>query len=72
VVDEQETIIVRRRDVAPIPATEPAGLVETAHLLRPARNARRLLTALQRAERGKTPAGAVAQLRREILAETEG
>ena len=75
VVDEQETVIVRRRgarDVALIPAAELAGLMETAHLLRSPRNARRLLTALQRAERGRASAGAVAQLRREILGETEG
>ena len=53
VVDRQETIIVRRkgsRDVALIPATELAGLIETAHLLRSPRNARRLLTALHRAD----------------------
>jgi antitoxin YefM len=57
VVDQQETVIVRRkgaRDVALIPATQLAGLIETAHLLRSPRNARRLLSALCRAERGKT------------------
>jgi antitoxin YefM len=73
VVDEQETVVVRRkgaRDVALVPAGELAGLIETAHLLRSPRNARRLLTALRRAERGKTrPAGA-SDLRREILGET--
>ena len=56
VVQDQEVVIVRRkgaRDVALVPATELAGLVETAHLLRSPRNARRLLTALRRAERGK-------------------
>ena len=53
VVDEQETVIVRRRgarDVALVPARELAGLIETAHLLRSPRNARRLLAALGRAE----------------------
>src|SRR6202020_503885 len=53
VVDQQETVIVRRkgsRDVALIPATELAGLMETAHLLRSPRNARRLQSALRRAE----------------------
>src|SRR3954469_11493939 len=57
VVDQQETVIVRRRgarDVALIPASELAGLMETAHLLRSRRNARRLLAAMRRAERGKT------------------
>jgi antitoxin YefM len=70
VVDQQETVIVRRRgsrDVALIPASELAGLLETAHLLRSPRNARRLLAALHRAERGKARPGKVAELRREIL-----
>jgi antitoxin YefM len=56
VIDRQEVVIVRRkgaRDVALIPASELAGLIETAQLLRSRRNARRLLTALQRAETGK-------------------
>ena len=70
VVDEQETVIVRRkgaRDVALLPATELAGLVETAHLLRSPRNARRLLAALERAKRGKQKPSTVADLRRESL-----
>jgi len=70
VVDQQETVIVRRkgsRDVALIPVGELAGLIETAHLLRSPRNARRLLTALGRAERERTKPGTVARLRREIL-----
>jgi len=74
VVDQQETVIVRRRrarDVALIPADELAGLMETAHLLRSPRNARRLLAALDRAERGKTKTSGVARFRREILGGTE-
>lgn len=72
VVDQQETVIVRRRgsrDVALIPAQELAGLIDTAHLLRSPRNARRLLTALDRAKRVKAKPSSVAQLRREILGE---
>src|ERR1700721_706900 len=72
VVDQQETVIVRRRgarDVALLPATELAGLVETAHLLRSPRNARRLQSALQRAEHGRTKPGTAAGLRREIFGE---
>ena len=68
VVDDQEVIIVRRkgaRDVALVPASELAGLMETAHLLRSPRNARRLLTALRRAEHGKARSASVEQLRRE-------
>jgi antitoxin YefM len=75
VVDQQETVIVRRRgsrDVALLPAAELAGLMETAHLLRSPRNARRLLAALHRAERGKSKPGTIAELRREILGETRG
>jgi antitoxin YefM len=72
VVDEQETVIVRRkgsRDIALIPAAELAGLMETAHLLRSPRNARRLLTALQRSERRKAKPLTPADLRREALGE---
>ena len=75
VVDAQEIVIVRRkgvRDVALIPATELAGLIETAHLLRSPRNARRLLTALHRAGRGKSKPTTVAQLRRKILRDSSG
>ena len=53
VVKDQEIVIIRRKgskDVALIPAAELAGLMETAHLLRSPKNARRLLTALRRAE----------------------
>jgi antitoxin YefM len=72
VVDQQETVIVRRRgarDVALLPATELAGLMETAHLLRSPRNARRLQSALRRAEKGRTKPGTAAGLRREMLGE---
>lgn len=73
VVDQQETVIVRRRgarDVALVPAGELAGLIETAHLLRSPRNARRLLAALRRAERGKVRPVSIAELRREMLGAT--
>jgi len=69
VVQDQEVVIVRRkgaRDVAMIPAGELAGLMETAHLLRSPRNARRLLTALRRAEAGKGRPSSVARLRAEL------
>ena len=70
VVDQQETVIVRRRgarDVALVPASELAGLIETAHLLRSPRNAQRLLGALRRAKRGKQKPSSVGELRREII-----
>jgi antitoxin YefM len=69
VFEDQEIVIVRRKgskDVALVPARELAGLLETAHLLRSPRNAQRLLTALRRAELGKTKPRTVDQLRREI------
>jgi antitoxin YefM len=75
VVDQQETVIVRRkgarrqgaRDVALLPAAELAGLIETAHLLRSPRNAHRLLAALHRAELGKVKSESVLQLRKKIF-----
>ena len=70
VIDQQDVVIVRRkgaRDAALIPASELAGLIETAHLLRSPRNARRLLAALRRAEAGKVQPTSVRELRREIL-----
>lgn len=72
VADQRETVIVRRRgsrDVALIPAAELAGLIETAHLLRSPRNARRLLAALHRTGQRKAKSESAAQLRREILGE---
>jgi len=69
VVKDQEIVIVRRRgarDVALVPAEELAGLMETAHLLRSPKNARRLLTALRRANRSSGKPETVDQLRREL------
>jgi antitoxin YefM len=75
VIEDQDTVIVRRRgarDVALIPAAELAGLMETAHLLRSPRNARRLMTALHRAKAGKLKPGTTARLRKEMLGEATG
>jgi antitoxin YefM len=68
VADDQEVIVVRRKkgqDVALVPAAELAGLMETAHLLRSPRNARRLLSALHRAEKHQGTAMSLERLRRE-------
>jgi antitoxin YefM len=68
VAADQEVIVVRRKngqDVALVPAAELAGLMETANLLRSPRNARRLLTALRRAEKRQGTAMSVERLRRE-------
>jgi antitoxin YefM len=69
VVDDREVVIVRRRglrDVALVPADELAGLMETAHLLRSPKNARRLLAALRRAEQRKGKPETIEQLRRSV------
>lgn len=69
VAEDQEVVVVRRRnagDVALVPADELAGLIETAHLLRSPKNARRLLAALRRAERRSTKPQSLGQLRREL------
>ncbi len=69
VANDHDVVIVRRRnakDVALVPAEELTSLLETAHLLRSPKNARRLLTALQRATRGKLKPESVDKLRREM------
>jgi len=69
VANDREVVIVRRRGdkkVALIPADELAGLLETAHLFRSPRNARRLLTALRRAVRRKGRPEPLEQFRQEM------
>jgi antitoxin YefM len=69
VTDDREVIIINRRnsrDVALVAADELSGLLETAHLLRSPKNARRLLTALNRAKTNKSKAQSVEKLRREM------
>ena len=75
VTADREVVIVRRgrqADVAMLPADELAGLLETVHLLRSPKNARRLLTALRRAQRGKVAPGSVEDLGRECGIEARG
>ena len=69
VADDHEVVIVRRRsarDVALLPAEELAGLMETAHLLRSPKNARRLLRALRRAQGRAARPQSLDKLRREM------
>jgi antitoxin YefM len=69
VANDREIAIVRRRnleDLALLPASELASLMETAHLLRSPKNARLLLAALRRAKRRKGKRKSIAQLRREM------
>jgi antitoxin YefM len=73
VADDQEVVIVRRRgakDVALVPAEELSSLMETAHLLRSPKNAKRLLAALQRAIQRKGRPESVEKLRREMGLDT--
>jgi antitoxin YefM len=49
-----------------IPAAELAGLMETAHLLRSPKNARRLLAALRRADARKGKPESIEKLGREM------
>lgn len=75
VVDQQDVVIVRRsgaRDVALIPASELARLLETARLLRSSQNARRLLSALRRSKAGSVKSRTTTVLRKEMLGEATG
>ncbi|MDE2293299.1 MAG: type II toxin-antitoxin system prevent-host-death family antitoxin [Elusimicrobia bacterium] len=65
----REAVIIHRRraeDVALVSAEEWRSLLETAHLLRSPKNARRLLRALLRAQKGRSKATSPAALRREV------
>ena len=69
VVDNQRVVIISRRgrhSVALISADELSGLRETAHLLRSPKNAKRLLTALNRAKTKKPRPMSVAALRKKV------
>ncbi len=68
VVNDRETVIVRRRDgrdVALITASELRGLEETAHLLRSPKNAARLFKALRKAQKGIQKGASAKKLREE-------
>ena len=69
VTGNREIAIIKRRgheDVAMVSADELSGLLETAHLLRSPANARRLLTALRRAQTKKVPSTSLDSLRAEL------
>ena len=74
VAETREPYIIERRygeDVALISEAELNSLLETAHLLRSPRNARRLASALERALRGKPVASSLEQLRKGLGIEEE-
>lgn len=69
VTNDREIAIITRRsggDVAMVAADELARLLETAHLLRSPANAKRLLTALRRAQSKKLSTTTIAALRRKL------
>ena len=66
---DHEVVVITRRnseDVALVSAKELTALLETAHLLHSPKNARRLLTALKRAQRNKGKVQSPGKLRREL------
>ena len=68
-IENREVIMINRRgveDVALVAANELTSLLETAHLLRSPRNARRLLAALDRAKARKGRPEPLDKLRREM------
>lgn len=68
-IENREVIMINRRgaeDVALLAANELSSLLETAHLLRSPRNARRLLAALDRAKAKKGRPESLSKLRREM------
>ncbi len=69
VTDNREIVVIHRRkgcNVAMIAADELESLVETAHLLRSPKNAKRLLSALERALNDKVEPSSPQALRTEI------
>jgi len=69
VTKNREVVIIQRRgreDVAMITADELAGVLETAHLLRSPKNAKRLLTALERVNKGSGVSQTIDDLRNEV------
>jgi antitoxin YefM len=69
VIDDQETVIVRRKngkDVALMPAAELTSLMETDYVLRSPENAKRLHRAIRDAKRGRLRKMTMEELRREV------
>ena len=65
----RQVVIIRRRgaeDVALVSAADLNSLIETAYLLQSPKNAKRLMTALERARRKAGAPTSLAALRREV------
>ena len=68
VTADRDVVLISRRgadDVALVAAAELSGLLETAHLLRSPKNARRLMTAMTRAQSRRGKVESVSSLRQE-------
>jgi antitoxin YefM len=75
VAETREAVVIHRRgarDVALVAADELKSLMETAHLLRSPKNARRLIVALQRARSKRLKSQTVEKLRRDFGLGKEG
>jgi antitoxin YefM len=69
VTKNREVVIIKRRgheDVALISADELASLLETAHLLRSPKNAKRLFAALERVRKESVASQTIDELRNEF------
>ncbi len=69
VVNDREIALIQRRgheDVALVAASELAGLLETAHLLRSPANAKRIFRALNRAKSKNIPPTTLDDLKAEL------
>lgn len=69
VTTDREVVVIHRRgaeDVALVAAAELSGLLETAHLLRSPRNAKRLLSALRKAKANRGRPEPIENIRREL------
>ena len=69
VTKNREVVIIQRRgseDVALITADELAGILETAHLLRSPKNAKRLLATLDRVQEASGTPQTIDELRSEV------
>ncbi len=65
----QEVVVISRRgkdDVAMISASELNSIIETAHLLRSPKNAKRLMSALQKAKANEKIPQSIKDLRKEV------
>ena len=74
VISTREPIIITRRgaeNIALISADELSSVLETVHLLRSPENARRLLTALNRANEDGIQPSSLDELKRELGVEQE-